>query len=266
MKEMLTRITTAVILIPGALFVLYRGGLALVIAMLIVVAIGSAELIGMLRKAKLQVSYFWIYICSFGFLGMLYLPGWDAPILWFLLLLAIVENAWGWSMEQSVPRLLATLFMVVYTVVFPLMLTRVGLDHPDEKILLALILMIWIVDSSAYFIGMRFGKRRNITAISPRKSREGFIAGMLAPWLVVVILYVMHVTVIPIGVLALIALAAGVFGQLGDLLESMLKRYCDVKDSSNLIPGHGGVLDRSDSILLAGSYLYCALLVLEKVR
>jgi phosphatidate cytidylyltransferase len=69
-----------------------------------------------------------------------------------------------------------------------------------------------------------------------------------------------------LALLLLCAFAAGVVGQIGDLAESMLKRYCGVKDSSNLIPGHGGILDRSDSVLLAGSFLYCAVYLLEKVR
>jgi phosphatidate cytidylyltransferase len=106
---------------------------------------------------------------------------------------------------------------------------------------------------------VKFGKRRNIVAVSPRKSLAGFIAGGLAPWVILLILYLVKFDVLPIGELALIAIAAGIFGQIGDLVESMLKRFCGVKDSSNLIPGHGGILDRSDSILLAGSFLFCAL-------
>jgi len=126
--------------------------------------------------------------------------------------------------------------------------------------------MIWFVDSIAYFVGMKIGKHRNITAISPQKSLEGFLAGILAPWLILIILYICKVRIMSFSYLALIAIAAGIIGQIGDLIESMLKRYCKVKNSSNLLPGHGGILDRCDSILFAGSFLYCALEILTKVR
>ncbi|MBP7309798.1 MAG: phosphatidate cytidylyltransferase [Candidatus Cloacimonetes bacterium] len=266
MTELHKRLLVSLLLIPLALWVLYSGGLPLIIAMLVVVAFGSVELITMMRKAGIRISFGWVYISTAAYLAMVHLEGWDAPVLWLLLLLGIMETAFNWEVKESVPRLFATLFCFIYTGLFPVMITRLGLHHPDGKILLALILMIWIVDSTAYFVGMTLGKKRNITGISPKKSREGFLAGALAPWLIVIIFSISGVKIIPLAVLALIAVAAGIFGQLGDLLESMLKRYCNVKDSSNLIPGHGGILDRSDSILLAGSFLYCAIIVLDKVR
>ncbi len=266
MTELHKRILVSLLLIPLALWVLYAGGLPLIIAMLIVVSFGSVELITMLRKSGIKISYVWVYISALAYLAMVFFDGLDAAILWLLLLIGIVETAFNWEVKQSVPRLFATIFCFVYTGLFPVMITRLGLQHPQEKILLALILMIWIVDSSAYFVGMTFGRNRNVTGISPKKSREGFLAGVFAPWLIVIIFYVTRVRLIPTAEMALIAFAAGIFGQLGDLLESMLKRYCDVKDSSNLIPGHGGILDRSDSILLAGSFLYCAIIVLDKAR
>jgi phosphatidate cytidylyltransferase len=185
-------------------------------------------------------------------------------IIWLGVFIALIEPLVNWQERESVPRLMAIVFGFVYTAMMPAMIVNIARqDHP-QKILLALILMIWIVDTVAYFVGMRFGKKRNITPVSPKKSREGFIAGGLAPIIVVFILYVSGFSKIPILHMVLIGIAAGIFGQLGDLLESMLKRFCKVKDSSRLIPGHGGMLDRTDSILLAGSFLYTALTILGK--
>ncbi|HNU97951.1 MAG TPA: phosphatidate cytidylyltransferase, partial [Candidatus Syntrophosphaera thermopropionivorans] len=117
-------------------------------------------------------------------------------------------------------------------------------------------------DSVAYFIGMKWGRHRGIFPISPKKSIEGFIAGIIAPFIIMIILYFIGI-IKSYQDLILVAVAAGIFGQLGDLVESMIKRFCGVKDSSKLIPGHGGILDRFDSILLAGSFLYCSLIILQ---
>lgn len=266
MQEVHTRIIFAVLLIPLALFALTYGGLPLLIAFFTVASLGSWEYIKMMRNRGTKLSYLWIGLNSIAYFLFILLPGFELQIIWAILLIALWEAFSGWDHDKSVPRLFATLFGVIYTALLPALTVRIGLEKPDEKILLALILMIWTVDSVAYFIGMKFGKNRNITSISPRKSAEGFIAGALAPWLIVVILSVSPWHLMPLSHLLLIALAAGIFGQLGDLTESMLKRFCNVKDSSNLIPGHGGILDRTDSILLAGSFLYCALEVLLKVR
>jgi len=266
MNELLKRVLVAVILIPVVLVVLYYRGLPLVIALLLIVFLGCLEYIRMMHKALVNINYFWVVLNSFFYLALIYTEGLDLPILWLALLLAVGETIFTWNEDKSVPRLFATLFGFVYTAVFPALMVRVSLYYEEYNFLLALILLIWFVDSTAYFVGMKMGKHRNITAVSPQKSLEGFIAGILAPWLILIILYICKVELLPYSYLAVLAIAAGIFGQLGDLVESMFKRYCKVKNSSNLLPGHGGILDRCDSILFAGSFLYCALEILIKVR
>lgn len=261
-----TRILVAIFLIPLALFALTFGGVPLMIAFFSVASLGSYEYLKMMRNKGIQIGYHWIGLSSLSYILLLAFPEFESLVLWAILLIGLLEALAGWSGEHSIPKLFAALFGLVYTAVLPAFTVRIGLQYPQEKILLALILMIWIVDSIAYFVGMKFGKNRNITAVSPRKSAEGFMAGVFAPWVIAIILSVFYPQVLPLGHLLIIAFAAGVFGQLGDLVESMLKRYCNVKDSSNLIPGHGGILDRTDSVLLAGSFVYCALEFLLKVR
>jgi len=265
-SEVATRIIVSAILIPLALFVLWFGGLPLILAFFLVSVMGSLEYIMMLRNRGLKLGTLWVFLSGAAYLSLIYLHGLDTVVLWLALLCATLEALLNWDQEHSVPRVFAAVFGIFYTAFLPAMVARVGLENQDRKILLALIIMIWIVDSIAYFIGMKFGNNRNITKVSPRKSAEGFIAGIIAPWLIVIMLFISRLKVMPTEHLLLIALAAGIFGQLGDLAESMLKRYCNVKDSSNLIPGHGGILDRTDSVLLAGAFLYCALEILLKVR
>ena len=111
-------------------------------------------------------------------------------------------------------------------------------------------LVTWSTDSGAYFAGRRFGKRPFFAAISPKKTLEGALGGLLAgsAAAAAVVLAGLHVA-LPLA--PLIGLSVSAMAQLGDLLESLLKREAGVKDSGTLIPGHGGILDRIDSLLFA---------------
>lgn len=117
---------------------------------------------------------------------------------------------------------------------------------------------VWLHDSAAYFIGMKWGLNKFAPAISPKKSLEGSLAGLVATALFFFSLVILLPGLMPFGPLAglVFGLGIAVFSQIGDLLESALKRQLELKDSGTLIPGHGGVLDRFDSMLLAAPFVY----------
>ena len=125
---------------------------------------------------------------------------------------------------------------------------------------IVLLASIWICDSAAYFVGRAFGKHKIAVKVSPNKSWEGGIAGLIAAiatW-VAAVSTIEALAPVQMSTAIVMGLIAGVLGQVGDFAESMLKRDVGVKDSSTLIPGHGGVLDRLDSILFVfpAAFLY----------
>jgi phosphatidate cytidylyltransferase len=135
---------------------------------------------------------------------------------------------------------------------------RPGIDGntPDGRAAVLLLLVVIVIsDSAQYYTGRTFGKRPLAPTISPKKTVEGAIGGMVFGTLAMAI-GGHYVFASPIWVLALLGAAISLLGIVGDLFESLLKRSAGVKDSSNLIPGHGGVLDRIDSWLFTAPLYY----------
>ena len=130
-------------------------------------------------------------------------------------------------------------------------------------LLLAIFIFIWVNDTGAYLVGSRWGKRRLAPNISPKKSVEGSIGGLLLVLLSAVILRLLLFPELSWLRILLVATVVAVFGTIGDLFESSLKRQAGVKDSGKLIPGHGGILDRIDSLLLAVPAVYLLLAFLD---
>lgn len=122
----------------------------------------------------------------------------------------------------------------------------------------AFLLMLWANDTGAYLFGVKYGKRKLFERHSPKKSWEGFFGGILCGALVALVLshyFPENALWVWLGMAILISC----FGTLGDLIESMLKRSLDTKDSGGLLPGHGGLLDRFDGLLLAAPVVYAYL-------
>jgi len=117
-------------------------------------------------------------------------------------------------------------------------------------------LVIWASDTGAYYLGTAFGKHRLYEKISPKKSIEGLAGGIAASMLVALLCKLWLVKSLGWGEAMLLSAVLAVVGTVGDLAESMLKRSAGIKDSGTLIPGHGGILDRMDSMLFAAPVLY----------
>ena len=128
---------------------------------------------------------------------------------------------------------------------------------PSGYLVLALVILVAAVDVGAYFVGVNFGSRKLAANLSPKKSWEGVLGGTVVCLLVAgLFVWLMHnnlQTLSSIQIIALLTLSVGVtfFSVVGDLIESMLKRNCGVKDSGTMLPGHGGVLDRVDGLVAA---------------
>jgi phosphatidate cytidylyltransferase len=125
---------------------------------------------------------------------------------------------------------------------------------PERAWILALVLVVWAYDTAAYFAGRRFGRRPFMQHISPSKTMEGVAGGVTAAVVVGAVLFLAFGRPVLAG--AIFGLIVGAAAQAGDLAESMLKRAAGAKESSRLIPGHGGLLDRVDSFLFAAPVAY----------
>ena len=162
--------------------------------------------------------------------------------------------------KEDLPRSLsligAGLVGLLYCAVFAGMTTRTTTLPRGETWLFGLLGIVFAGDTFAYFAGRAFGKRKLLEAISPMKTVEGSIGGLVGSMLAGAVLQQGFFQEIPLALMVATALTTGVFAQVGDLFESLLKRVANVKDSGTIMPGHGGVLDRIDGVYFAAPVFY----------
>jgi phosphatidate cytidylyltransferase len=189
------------------------------------------------------------------------------PYLLFLILTMIAELYY--KALNPINNWAYTLFAQLYVAGCFSMLNFIGAEPntPGEinyspLMIMAIFIFVWLSDTGAYFIGSMIGKRRLFERISPKKSWEGFFGGL---FVALASSQALAWYAPEIGKLTWLGLALIVvlFGTWGDLIESLLKRTIGVKDSGNILPGHGGMLDRFDSVMLAApaSYIYIELFI-----
>ena len=173
----------------------------------------------------------------------------SVPLAFFVFVLGIVIlTLWTRRpLVESVPAagISSSAFLLV---AFPLSYALPLHGYRGPRVLLFALVITWVADSAAYFAGRAFGKHPLAPHISPKKTWEGSIAGLVGS---LAVGYAFHFWLtIPFGHLLAMAFVGNVAGQMGDLLESACKRSAGVKDSGGLLPGHGGILDRIDALIL----------------
>ncbi|MFD2697367.1 phosphatidate cytidylyltransferase [Mesonia sediminis] len=160
-------------------------------------------------------------------------------------------------------KYLVVIFYLISSFIF---ITRIPFFNGDYEplLLLGIFIMIWTNDTFAYLVGKSIGKRKLFERISPKKTVEGFLGGFIFT-LITAIILANYLPLLTLAQWIILGALSSIFGTWGDLIQSKLKRQAGVKDSGNLMPGHGGILDRLDSILYTATFAYTYLYFIKYV-
>ena len=241
--DLKARLLTACLLAPVALLAVYFGGLPFAILIALVAGLHNWEWNRVFKRGA-------EWVCSL------------APAL--TVATVLVFAVWGWNITQyfaaasfillffSNPlKKPAAAFGYLYSAGWAICAVAFrGSDGYGLVVVLFLLMLVWGFDIAGYFFGKAFGGPKLLPSVSPNKTWSGFLGGLFVSALVCLGLGVLHSEIHPVSIL-FVGLAAVLAAQAGDLFESAVKRHLKVKDSSQLLPGHGGLMDRIDGLILA---------------
>jgi len=267
------RILTAAILIPLVILVIFispRWPIVLMSAIFIVAALALWEYLTLANAMGAKTPRVVVIVCLAILLAAIFRrPDLMATVIGSLSLALLIFGIFRSPLDRVLADTAYSVFGLIYIGLSMATLYLLSAEDNGPSLLLFLLLVVWCGDIAALYIGRAFGRWTMAPAISPNKTWEGAIASVVASILVAVLLvwgagalsargvdYLSY----PGGYLHWIGLAVvlNIAGQLGDLVESAIKRGAGVKDSGRILPGHGGVLDRIDALLLAAPVLWYA--------
>jgi phosphatidate cytidylyltransferase len=168
------------------------------------------------------------------------------------------------SKKEKIDKISRYIYLIGYVILPFIIITKIPFSYNifRPKIIISIFILIWTNDTFAYIVGKSIGQHKLFEKISPKKTIEGFIGGMLFSIIAGILISKFYFEPKPyyqntsLLIWTISAIIISIFSTLGDLIESKFKRIAGVKDSGNIMPGHGGILDRLDSIIFASPFVY----------
>jgi phosphatidate cytidylyltransferase len=267
MSNLALRVLTGAVGLPlVGLLVLWRERLGFALLVFLLCALGLVELTKLTLAAMPRAQRVAVVVTGVALSMALYArPG--LALVWMLaaaVVTASIVLLHPGAIETATVRLALAMFGVFYLGGFSAPLALLQRDLADGPFwVFVAIAVTFANDTGAYFAGRFLGRHKLYPAISPSKTVEGAVGGLLGGVLVAWVCRVSFFAALTIQDCLLVAVPGAVLGPIGDLLESMIKRSAGVKDSGRLLPGHGGILDRVDALLFVSAWIYAYTILLR---
>ncbi|MCO6499766.1 MAG: phosphatidate cytidylyltransferase [Vicingus serpentipes] len=272
---MLTRTITGFLFVISIVAAIYYGPYSSALLFLIIILLGVDEFYNLVKKSNhIQPINYWGGITALILMGTLITAAQNninfkwilipVSMLFFTFIIELFRKK-----EHPFLNIAYTLLGILYVVIPFAMLYHLGYyNNPifssqfSYQLIIGFFILLWANDTGAYLAGKFLGKHKLFERISPKKTWEGSIGGAILS-IALSILIAQYYTNINITEWVIVSIIIVVFGGIGDLVESMLKRSLGIKDSGKLLPGHGGILDRFDGLLIAAPFVYCYLQLIQ---
>jgi len=274
---LISRVLTALVLLPLAIYgILFLSNDSFAIVFGLILLLGAYEWAGFAKFSSKLAKITLVLVVAIALYSLWLMNSALSPqvmsavvaVFWLfnlILVFAYPRSAAVWKDKPLIIALMGIILLsltwyalVAIHAIAILKFAQTSISGP--YLVLAVMILVWLADTGAYFSGRRFGKIKLAPEVSPGKSREGVFGGLLLAVIIAMLFAFWHKAGLQdYQKIILITVVTVLFSVIGDLMESMFKRQAGIKDSGNILPGHGGILDRIDSITAAGPIFYIAI-------
>ena len=255
-----TREVTSIVLAPLAIWIIgWSNAVVFNIAVGVIAVLALYEFLVLGRRKGYEMPIVLCVLITAFIIASFVLPQVSVETGMFLTLLAIPASYvfTRKSLDEALPASAIAVFATMYVGMLAGSLVRLRGDFAEgPRLVFFLLLVVWLGDAGAYYVGRSFGKHKLSPRISPKKTVEGLAGGIATSVIAAIVIHFAFFREFPLLHAIVVGMVLSFAGVVGDLAESMWKRSAAVKDSGTLIPGHGGFLDRFDSILFTAPLLY----------